>query len=226
MRSIIIILVAIFAFQQNSVTQELYNFELSSFRKEKIFKQTIEIKDFKPEILNAAIFYCTNEIRKDNKLTILTYAPTLETSATMQSQDMADNNFFSHTNPKNKKHREPEDRAMLAGITNPHIAENIIEGFILQYTSGQQVEAGGVGEFKNPKTNKPLPVQTYLSLADELLKLWMHSPGHKANILSDKAYQLGCGTALYFMHDFNEMPCVKATQNFQWFEPVLTNNPQ
>ena len=213
----------LFLVQSSLFSQDLYKFELAKFRKEKVFNQLIDPGNFKPEILNAAIFYATNEIRKENQLPVLEYSKALELSSTMHSTDMANDNFFNHTNTKNRKHREPEDRAKLAGIVNPHIAENIIEGFIPVYISGQKVLTGKPGEFLNPVNNKPLPVNTYLSLADELLRLWMQSPGHKANILSDKPLQLGCGTALFLMHDFNNIPCVKATQNFQWFEPVQTN---
>ena len=37
---------------------------------------------------------------------------------------MAELNFFSHSS-KIKKRKEPEDRAKIAGVTNPFIAENI-----------------------------------------------------------------------------------------------------
>ena len=48
----------------------------------------------------------------------------------------------------------------------------------------------------------------------------MNSPAHRANILSDKGKELGCGAYLFFKKDFNDMPMFKATQNFQWFEPI------
>jgi uncharacterized protein YkwD len=185
------------------------------------FQQEIDVNNFDAKLLNACIFHATNEIRTKNKLPILQYNSSLEESATLHSMDMATQNFFSHSNPKNKQHREPIDRAKAVGISNPSIAENIIEGFIIKYKSGDNVIADSSGVFIDPKTNKKLGNHTYLSLTTELMRQWMNSKGHKANILSDKALELGCGTVLYYMNTFNKMPAVKATQNFQWFEKIV-----
>lgn len=191
-----------------------------NYRKSDILLQEVDPDNFKPELLNAAIFFATNEIRAKKKLGILKYHPLLSDAATIHSKDMAERDFFSHTNKKNKKHKEPDDRARVVGITNPKIAENIIEGFLLVYKSGQSIIPKDKGVFLDPATRKQLPFHTYISLADQLMVNWMSSDGHKANILSEDALELGCGTALFIMNDFNDMPAVKATQNFQWFYNV------
>ncbi len=188
-----------------------------NFRESEKLQRKINPEDFNPELLNAAIFFATNEIRAKKNLSVLKYNPLLAKAATIHSKDMVKGNFFNHTNNKNKKHREPEDRAKAAGISNPKIAENIIEGFLIVYSSGEKVNPGEKGEFFDPKTQKQLPFHTYISLADQLMKNWMNSKGHRANILSDEALELGCGTAFYYRTDFNDMPAIKTTQNFQWF---------
>jgi uncharacterized protein YkwD len=193
----------------------------TDFRDYKPFHQTIEPKTFDASILNACIFFATNEVRVKHKLPPLKYHLALEASSTIHSKDMAELDFFNHSNKKIKNHREPEDRAREAGITNPHIAENIIEGFVLNYQSGKEVIADSPGKFIDAKTKEPLDTLTYLELTDNLIEMWMNSEGHRANILSSKAIELGCGTALYYMKNFNDMPAVKATQNFQWFEYVV-----
>lgn len=201
--------------------QDIYKqLSLTDFREYKPFHQEIDILDFDNELLECAIFYLTNEIRVKKKLSELEYHPLLAKTAKIHSDEMAKKDFFDHTNRQNKKLREPENRASVAGVKNPRIAENIIEGFILEYISGEKVIASSPGIFLNEKTRKQLPVKTYLSLAENLLDLWMHSKGHKANILAKDALELGCGVALYKMDNFNSMPAVKATQIFQWFEPV------
>lgn len=182
------------------------------------FKQEITPQNFDPERLSAAIYFATNEIRAKKRLGILPYNPKLAKAARMHSDQMAKKGFFSHTNRKNKKLREPDDRAKASGIKNPKLAENIIEGFLIRYTSGEKVVAAGEGKFKRQGSTKYIPPHTYLSLTGTLLKNWMKSPGHKANILSKNAVELGCGSAMYFMENFNQMPAVKVTQNFQWFE--------
>lgn len=208
-----------------STAQGIYDsLDIKTFREHTAFNQKINIENFNSDLLNAAIFYATNEIRKKHKLSILKYNSALEKAANLHSADMAKNNFFSHTNSKNKKHKEPEDRAKIAGIQNPHIAENIIEGFILEYTANDRVIPGDPGVFYRDEKFIPIEARTYLQLADEMLKMWMDSEGHRANILAKDAVELGCGCALFYMKDFNHMPCVKATQNFQWYVPVISGS--
>ena len=194
----------------------------TNFRKNRAFNEVVDHEKFDRELLNACIFFATNEIRAKKRRSILKYNYALEKTAMIHSLDMAEMDFFSHTNPGNSSRREPEDRAREAGVQNPKIAENIIEGFIIQYTSGMNVTIPGPGEFENPKTGKKLQPHTYLSLTDDLMRMWMKSEGHRKNILSDKAIELGCGVALYYMTNFNDMPAVKATQCFQWFEAIKT----
>jgi uncharacterized protein YkwD len=209
--------------QTITICQGIYDsLDIDNYRKFQLFNNKIDTKNFDARLLNAAIFFGTNEIRKQHNLSLLKFNLLLEATATMHSTDMAKNDFFSHTNTKTKKHKEPEDRARIAGIQNPHIAENIIEGFILQYNSGEEVISGEPGIFYKDENYVPIQNRTYLELADELLKIWMDSEGHRANILAKDAIELGCGSALYYMKDFNNMPSVKATQNFQWFENVIS----
>jgi uncharacterized protein YkwD len=205
----------------SALAQDLYRkYDYTNFRNSELFNQTIDVKNFNDKWLNACLFFATNEIRVSNKLSPLIHHEALEKAAWIHSKDMAEMDFFGHTNKKKKRHREPSDRATIAGILNPSIAENIIEGFVIKYTSNTRVIAGNPGVFKDPETKAPLATHSYISLTDELLRLWMQSEGHRENILSPKAVQLGCGTYLYFMEDFNRMPAVKATQNFQWYELV------
>lgn len=214
------LILSIYSFA-NLSGQDIYKqLTLDDFREHKPFHEEIDVNDFDNELLECAIFFLTNEIRVKKKLTKLKYHPHLTETARIHSDEMAKKNFFDHTNRYNKKLREPEDRAKIAGIVNPKIAENIIEGFILEYSSGEKVIATSPGIFLDEKTRDQLPARTYLTLAENLLDLWMHSKGHKANILAKDALELGCGVTLYKMDNFNSMPAVKATQIFQWFEPV------
>jgi uncharacterized protein YkwD len=102
---------------------------------------------------------------------------------------MAELNFFSHS-AQIKKRKEPEDRAKIAGITNPFIAENIA---------------------KTPVDSQ----DTYLSLSKKIVTQWMNSPGHKSNILSKEALELGVGAFIIKEKEFNY---VYSTQNFQWYD--------
>lgn len=219
MRTITSLLLAITA--QLVAAQSLYdNYNHSNYRNCKAFRTTISIDAFEAPLLNACLFFATNEIRVQHKLKILSYHPKLEKAATTHSVDMVKYNFFDHTNNKVKAHREPDNRARISGIRNPFIAENIAEGFVLNYEPESEVIPKDAGIFIDPKTNKPLAIRSYLELSDYLMNSWMESDGHRENILSKDALQLGCGNALFYMSDFNNMPVVKATQCFQWFEII------
>jgi len=161
----------------------------TSFRKAEVFNRKIDYAEIDYALLNAAIFFLTNEQRVKKKLKPLKYVPELEIMAWHHSKQMAERRFFSHTNSRDKKRRDADDRAKLAGITNPSIAENIA------YSTEEQ--------------------ETYMEVAAMLVKLWMNSKGHRENILSKDALQLGCG-AYYHKGTWH------GTQNFQWYSSVKT----
>jgi uncharacterized protein YkwD len=139
---------------------------------------------------------------------------------------MMEKDFFSHTS-RVRSRREPEDRALIAGITNPMIAENIATEFALNYTAGRSVYFHGKGGFSydNNPDNK-LEMHTYASYAVELVNSWMNSPGHRRNILSPNALELGVGVVIQLDSSFNDIPESYATQNFQWYTPSQTGQSQ
>ena len=143
----------------------------TSFRKSDIFKKKIDYNNIDYALLDAAIFFLTNEQRAKKKLKPLEYVAELEAAAWHHSKHMAEKKFFSHTNSKEKIRRTSEDRVKLAGITNPSIAENIA------YSTEEN--------------------ETYLEVAEMFINMWMNSDGHRANILSKSGLQMGCGAYHY-----------------------------
>lgn len=221
MRNVLIILILFLYPAQQLFSQSVYeSLNINTYRKYSEFNKAIEVDNFDNELLEAAIFFATNEERQKHKLPLVKYNKLLADAARLHSDDMVKYKFFDHINKKNKKHKEPKLRAAASGIKNPYIAENIIEGFILNYDGNKKLIIKEPGVFVDSDTKLNLTNRTYLELADNLVKRWMDSPGHRVNILSKDALELGCGVAFYVMKDFNNMPAVKATQNFQQFEPV------
>jgi uncharacterized protein YkwD len=200
--------------------EDYYQLTLENFRDNNSFNDTIDLTHPDSRRLNALLFFLTNEIRIKNGLAALKYNPKLEECAQLHSNSMVAGHFFDHTNPKSKKLRNPDDRARHVGIVNPYLAENIIEGFLLQYKQNVPVYYGGPGIFRYHPEDKPIKAYTYLGLGESLLDRWMNSPKHRENILSVNALQLGCGTAFFARKDFHEMPSLLATQNFQLYEPI------
>lgn len=174
-----------------------------NFRDFKLFKKPINLKKVNYKLIDAAVFFVTNEARIERGLSILTYQANLEAMAWNHSISMAKRNFFDHFNKKDKKRHDPQDRAKLAGISNPTIGENI--------------SAVGGRSFGS-----------YLELADHLVQGWLDSPPHRKTLLSKTAVQLGCGAYFYDGLWQKNKAVYKqgngfwlATQNFQLYEPVV-----
>lgn len=173
-----------------------------NFRDFKLFKKRLETNDIDYPVLQAALFFVTNEARLEQGLDALDYQPNLTIMAYNHSISMAKDNFFDHENPKDKRRRTVIERAKLAGITNPSIGENI--------------HARGGNEFG-----------TYIELADAIVQSWIDSPPHRATMYSTDAVELGCGIYFYDGKWQNFKEVYKqgngfwiATQNFQLFTKV------
>lgn len=192
----------------------------NNYENHKPFHEEINLTDINYPLLHAVIFFATNEIRAKRRKPLLTFHPKLEKSAQMHSKDMVQYDFFGHINRHNNAHKTPNDRAQLAGIENPYMAENVAEEFGLQYQSGSDVYIIGPGKFSTESGGKIIPPHTYLSLAHRVVESWMNSPPHKKNILREDALQLGCGAWFYKNEDFNQMPTFLFTQNFQLYEKI------
>lgn len=208
--------------------RELYaKITVQDFRHFKPFVEQIDFQALDYPRLNAAIFYVTNETRQKHNLPVLAYAAELECAAWNHARRMVEKNFFSHTDPTDSKRQTPELRGRLAGIANPYLAENIADCFAINYDGQRGIyPLEKQGQFSYTWKGKPIPPHTYLSLAEEVVNIWMNSSGHQANILSKQALQLGCGA--YFYYDANNlsMPKFKVVQNFQWFKEIIKANAQ
>lgn len=193
-----------------------------NFRSNLLFSQTIDFANIDYPRLHAAIFFATNETRDKNKRRPLKFALELERAAYLHAKSMVEQNFFSHQNHHDKKRKTPEQRAKLAGIENPFVAENIATYYAIKYKANTPVHVvdEAQGKFSHPGGGIILN-HTYLSFAEGLVKQWMESSGHRENVLSKDAVQLGCGAYFYRDPEFHNMPNFKAVQNFQLFREII-----
>ena len=175
-----------------------------NFRDFKLFNKPINLKRVDYKLLNAAVFFVSNEARLEKGLKFLEYQPNLEVMAWNHSKSMGERSFFDHENKKDKKRRKPKDRARLAGIANPAVAENI----------------SSIGGYK---------FGSYLELADYLVDGWIDSPPHRKTLYSANAVQLGCGVYYYTGLWMKNRQIRKqgdgfwlATQNFQMYDRIQT----
>jgi uncharacterized protein YkwD len=161
------------SFAQNTWKIDDYqNWNHANFRQNKIFNQTFSTTNTDYLLLDAAIFYITNEERAKVGIEPMQYHKLLEVAAYNHSMKMATTGFFSHQNSIDASRYSTSDRGKLAGVTNPSFAENIAYNY--------------------PKNGN-----SYLQVAEALMDQWMNSPGHKSNILSSKGRQMGGGTYYY-----------------------------
>ena len=176
----------------------------ATFRDFRLFNQPINLKKIDYKVLNAAVFFVSNEARLEQGLEALNYQPNLEVMAWNHSKAMGERDFFDHHNKRDKKRKSPTDRAGLAGIDNPVVAENI----------------ASLGGYK---------FGSYLELADRLIDGWIDSPPHRKTLYGKDAVQLGCGVYYYTGLWQKNRKIYKqgdgfwlATQNFQLYDEVVT----
>lgn len=180
---------------QEAVSTDLYHtYNTGNFRMNKELHQKFDPDNVDYRLLNAAVFFCTNEQRIKFKKKQLQHAQELENAAFLHSQKMGELSFFSHQNDFDENLKGPNERGKHCGIENPYVAENI-----LYYSTTDATEL------------------TYLAIAEKMMAMWKSSKPHWKNILSDEGLQLGCG--VYFVYE-GESGAFYGTQNFQFFENV------
>jgi uncharacterized protein YkwD len=144
----------------------------SNFRQNPSFNRPFSTSNPDYLLLDAIIFFMTNEERSKVGVAPMSYHKMLEIAAYNHSLKMATTGFFSHQNSVDASRYSTSDRGKLAGVSNPSFAENIAY-------------------------NYPAEGSSYLQVGNKLIVQWMNSPGHKENILSSKGRQLGVGTYYY-----------------------------
>jgi len=184
--------------------KDKYYLELTddNFRDFKPFNRPIDLKKPDYKLINAAVYFVSNEARIEHGIDPLAYQENLEIMAWNHSIHMGKDDFFDHIDPENRKRKRPEQRASLAGIKNPRVSENI-------------TAIGGV------------IYNTYLELADAIVDTWINSPPHRKTLYSTDALELGCGVYYYEGVWQKNKSIYKqgngfwlATQNFQLYTKV------
>lgn len=181
--------------------------------------QTIDIEKPDVALLDMAVFFAANEQRLKRKMTAYSYHPILREAALFHSIEMRDKRFFSHINKNDKENREPDQRIKnKGGESFTAFGENIIEMPAYKLRPEERYDApknpDGSFTFLNLK-GKPLRLMTYGEFGRALVKLWMTSPEHKANIMSKEFTHLGCGSAFDGEpFKYKTLPQTLVTQNF------------
>jgi uncharacterized protein YkwD len=181
--------------------------------------QIIDIQKADVALIDMAVFFATNEQRLKRKLPAYRYHPTLREAALFHSIEMRDKRFFSHINKGDRENREPEQRIKnKGGESFTAFGENIIELPAYKLRPDERYDAvknpDGTFTFLN-LNGKPLRLMTYGEFGRAVVKLWMSSPDHKANVMSKDFTHLGCGSAFdEEPFQYKTLPQTLITQNF------------
>lgn len=194
---------------QTAFHDSLYNVHTAeTFFQLDIVKQQIDLTNIDNGLLNAAVFYATNEVRVKKRRKEFLFHPVIRDAAFSHSIQMAYNKFYSHINGKVKAFRKVNDRVKffadrtdgfsgfrsLLGAENIAITpfQNIRNNEKFQYIkSGDEHIPYKVNAMGKPL--EPLEMHTYESFAKALVSAWMNSKGHRQNILNSRYVYLGTG---------------------------------
>ncbi len=186
----------------------------SPLYQDKRFRLAIDFVKPDYELLNEAIYLATNEARKSESRSELKRNKKLGQAAARYAQRQAVGNFLAHIDPTGGP-KTPDDRVRVLSAINPYVSENLASTTGYPIGSGELVYSDPSGGFSRKRGGPKIAPHTYRSFARDVVQQWLDSPGHRKNILSPDALELGCGTYIFFQ---NKIPSFVSVQNFQLFE--------
>ncbi|MDR7129665.1 uncharacterized protein YkwD [Algoriphagus sp. 4150] len=212
--------ITLFLFTHTLPAQTWIPSDYNRFTPEQFFElaavnQTINYKKIDRGLLQAAMFYATNEERIKYGLPPFEHSDQIEKVASDHANDMVNYNFYSHVS-RVKGKKTIGDRFANEGIKRMLIGENISSSIGLQYQTGRKINiphSGGMYTYANDRREVILP-HTYLSYAREVVQLWMGSPPHRKSILNPHFEQLGCGSQVYNNRESQNIPYLMGVQCF------------
>ena len=153
--------VYLFGYSQN------YNYTTFDTKLKK--DSVIDLKNIDTKLISSGVLYYTNIYRKSKRKKKLRYSLKLEKAASIHSSEMEKHNFFDHTNRKNRKFRNLDDRIDYVGYsTFLEIAENIYYGFV--------------------NLND---IETYSEISNTITEAFIASRTHKLNLLDKGLKEIG-----------------------------------
>lgn len=148
-----------------------------------------------PVKVDRAIAYYTNIARCENGFGPLAADVRVLEAARLHSDNMAALNEFGHdiSAPGAEGMR---DRLVLAQVDYRQAAENIITGYFMDYVAGTRFFTTDAASCAfTDESGVRLKRHTYLTLAEEVVKGWMGSLGHRRNILGPDFSRHGAALA-------------------------------
>lgn len=162
------------------------------FGRQPALDERIEVTRFDRKLMAQAIFHETNQVRQKLGLPVFRSLPKLDEAADLEAAVGKVYQPPSHTNPF-PMIGTPFQRVQYVGLEIEQVAENIALLSIYETNAGVGVAVReGKRRFLHPETRAELQRATYRGFAREVVRNWMESPGHRANIINPALAYLGC----------------------------------
>lgn len=175
------------------------NFDWDTFEHWQAANTKIDPANVDYNLLQAAIFFYTNQYRKSKRLQPVAYHPNLCNAAMYHTKEMGDKRFYDHVNRKDRDMRTALDRAQHFGYYGGAIGENLALEFLINYKAEasywHEKTPNGIKYYYGDSGHNRgyVPPHTYLSLGKSIVQAWINSPGHRANLLAKEFKYLGVG---------------------------------
>jgi uncharacterized protein YkwD len=206
-----------------NINKDYYsNYSLNNFFAIKMLKNQITKATLDVDLLNAAIFYCTNQERLRFNISACEFHPVLRDSSIIHSAQMKMHDFFNHENHFNPQYKLLSDRVSSIKTENTDfscIGENISDYPILKTEGNKFVVKSLLNNHRYYSIDglKEIHSYTYEEFAREVVNGWMNSQGHRENILNPQFKFLGCSAIMYEKKNNSisvSLIHFKITQNF------------
>ncbi len=143
--------------------------------------------------LETLVFECVNIERKRHGLRAFTPDSALRRAALAHSSDMASRGYFSHDSKRGfMRSTDFGDRLRANGVSFGRMAENIAMLPLVK----SRMTTRRTDERGRPVSHVQEDRTAYRELAQNAVRQWMESPGHRKNILSPALDTMGIGAAL------------------------------
>lgn len=196
--------------------QQYSSLTWQQFMRSDAASQVIDLQNPDLDLLNAAVFFASNQARSMKRLPQFSFDPALRNMARYHSQQMARYHFVSHDNPRSPRYSSVEDRGrQFKAQVN---AENVANTFLHQYRSGTRYytkkSAQGDDLFFD-SSSEEIGIHSYRSFARSIVKGWIDSPPHRRNLFHKQLNTLGCACEIGKDEvGSGEMPMAYCGQNF------------
>jgi uncharacterized protein YkwD len=169
------------------------------------------------DLLNAAIFYVTNEEREKAGKGPLKYSYQLRNAAVLHSEKMLELKFFSHNNTKDTTFFNPTKRIERSGGNFVFTGENITRLSVMNYTKEKfkTYKQDDLYKYFAPNGKIEIETLTYLNFAKNVVSDLLKSEDNKANMIFNQFEFLGCGAVVIpNPYRTRKLPVAYVTQNF------------